>query len=357
MKEYVEIDLESSESLTANAGSASSNADVDTTSQMALQNSGNSQQKGRQCAGEANTESVSCVHAAHPQEFERRVGNEFDGERREPTDYIVRSPANGETSKFQPRRPMAHSQPITNKKSHDISGDVVKKNSIAELDLGIDDINDIAATLESLKDRMDSPLPLSLRKSPRIKASNDYKVETWYLSDIDLGDHPKTRRRSKKRERDEDEEFQASQDVELNPVAGSPRKSRRQVVPLRRYEPVAMLDKGGVRNISKQGPNYKESSSEQDSYNDDSEDSSFNGNALENDANNDESGSYSSMTAGAPGESSELEFEASANCSVSSSSAPAREASWDSQMEEESSHDDNSYFSESEGNNSATELS
>jgi hypothetical protein len=156
-----------------------------------------------------------------------------------------------------------------NTESRDFNSYSKTNDRVMEHDSDIDDLSDIAATLESLKDRTSSPSPPRRRKSARSVATNMDEVETWYLSDFDLPVATKMGRK-KKRQRDEDEEFQISQDIEIDSVAGSARKSRRRVL-----------------------PNYRESSSEQDSNESDSEDTSFDGTAFVNDHEKDNAGSHS----------------------------------------------------------------
>ena len=301
-KECVEIDLESSEYSATNPGHTSGHTHVDDTSQITPQKSGNSYRNGRQYACQAKNKSVSSTPSTQSLE-QQKIGQDDDGK----NETFVRSRTNGETSNRQQRCPLGKSMLITseNFKSRDSTLHAEDNDSITAPEPDLDDMSDIAATLESLKDRNDSPTPTRPRRSPRIKA-HEYEFETSCLSDFDLRVPCKTMRKKKankdiemdsENERDADEEFQAGHDIEMDSGAGSTRKSRRRVVPSWRYEPVEKVGLQAARTSSKKRLKHDESSTKRHSIVDDSDDSSFDENAVEKDSSMDDSSSDSSFTA------------------------------------------------------------
>ncbi|KAI2503653.1 hypothetical protein MHU86_10777 [Fragilaria crotonensis] len=240
----------------------------------------------------------------------RQIGQDDDDSNGERTDGIECSRLNGKTSK---RHAMNRTLPMTNEnsKSHDFRRHSKTKDRVMDHDSDIDALSDIAATLESLKQRTSSPPSRRRRKSARIRSTSEDEVETKYLSDFDLP-VPTEMGKKKKRRRDEDQEFQMTLDIEMDSVAGSTRKSRRRVV-----------------------PNYKESSSEHDSNSSDSEDTSFDRTAFENDVKNKNAGSHSChvssthMAAYSPDVATQLGVEGS-----------TRDTTWHSQLEMGSGEDD-----------------
>lgn len=302
-KECIEIDLDSSETFTTSADSTSSHTNVNTTNQMAPHKLGSSHRNRRQFPGVAFSHASTSLF--QPQ---RQIGQDDDDSNGERTDGIECSRLNGKTSK---RHAMNRTLPMTNEnsKSHDFRRHSKTNDRVMDHDSDIDALSDIAATLESLKQR--TPPPRRRRKSARIRSTSEDEVETKYLSDFDL---PVTTEmgKKKKRRRDEDEEFRMTVEIEMDSVAGSARKSRRRVV-----------------------PNYKESSSEHDSNSSDSEGTSFDRTAFENDLKKENAGSHSChvssthMATYSPDVATQLGVEGS-----------TRDTTWHSQLEMGSGEDD-----------------